>query len=339
MLELNFSVDDKLCLVSCSGALAELLGLPGQAPLGAPYHKWLRPIRCGSEDAVAMVVRLGKPLRLAGHPFVCRHGSCAVDIVIESLAAGALVNIDTHEACRPLTGGRCAQRWSGMDKVAAMLSHGVRNPLNAIKGAVTYLQGRYAHEAELGEFADIIVEEISRLEQFISGFLSTSRQDSIPEPVEINGLLKKIVAYTSLQAQAAGVAVALECAVVPPLRIDAFQLEQAVLNLFNNALAVLPEGGEILLASRVEQWDGRSFVVVEVADNGPGMPRAKIEALQDPASEPEPGRDRGFGLFITREVVAAYGGRLEIVSAASQGTRVRLLLPVPADHPAGQASS
>jgi two-component system nitrogen regulation sensor histidine kinase GlnL len=246
-------------------------------------------------------------------------------MVTDDGAAGARVQIGVLKSCRRSNSGPAAQRWSNMGKVAAMLSHGVRNPLNAIKGAVTYLQGRYADEVELQEFAGIMVEEISRLEQFISGFLSTSTQSSEPELVQVDSLLNKIATYISLQAQAAGVSIVLRCGEVLPVRIDGFQFEQAVLNLLNNALAVLEDGGPM--------------VVVEVADNGPGMNSARVEALQDPASEPELGKDRGFGLFITREVVTSYGGRLEIVSAESEGTRVRLLFPAEVGDFAGQGQS
>lgn len=333
MLELSFRVDEKLRLVSCSPALEKLLEIPSQVPLDSPYYQWLPPIRTGSHDAVEQVVRRGESLQLADHRYGCLGGSCAVDLSIEPLTApdrtlGAQVNISVREPLRGAAREGSEPHWDDMGKVVAMLSHGVRNPLNAIKGAVTYLQGRYAHEAELGEFADIMIEEITRLEQFISGFLSTSCQDSEPALVDINGLLQKIAVYTSLQAQAAGVSLVLECGSLPLLRIEPFQIEQAILNLLNNALAVLSVGGEIRLTSRVEQLAGRAMVAVEVVDDGPGMPRAKIEALHEPCSVPEAGRDRGFGLFIVREVIAAYGGSLEIISEMGQGTRVRLLLPV-----------
>ena len=341
MSGMNFAVNHNLCFISCSSSLEERVGVSCRQLIGSPYHEWLPAIREGADDALSKVVRLGESVQLTGYRFVSWNGAWTADVIVEPLvmddgAIGAQVQIGTLESCCQSNSGPAGQRWSDRGKVAAMLSHGVRNPLNAIKGAVTYLQGRYSGEAELQEFAGIMVDEISRLEQFISGFLSTSTQGSEPELVQVNSLLNKIATYTSLQAQAAGVSIALRCGEALPVRIDSFQFEQAVLNLLNNALAVLTDGGRIVLSSTMAQQSGLPTVVVEVADNGPGMDPAKVEALRDPASEPELGKDRGFGLFITREVVTSYGGCLEIVSIEGEGTRVRLLLPAASDAFAGQ---
>ncbi|WP_235606844.1 ATP-binding protein [Syntrophotalea acetylenivorans] len=312
--------------------------------IGSPYHEWLPTIREGADDALSKVIRFGEPVQLVGYRFVSWNGACTADVVIEPMmmddgAVGARVQIGDLEFCAPSNSLPAGKRWSDMGKLAAMLSHGVRNPLNAIKGAVTYLQGRYSEEADLQEFTGIMVEEISRLEQFICGFLSTSTQGAEPELVTADSLLKKVVSYTLLQAKAAGVSIALLGDDIIPVRIDAFQFEQAVLNLVNNAMAVLDDGGHIQLSCTMLQQGGLPFAVVEVADDGPGMDPARIKELHDPASEPQLGKDRGFGLYITREVVTSYGGRLEIVSAEGQGTRVQLWLPAAKSETEAQEQS
>ena len=308
-----------------------------------PYVEWLPGICFGGEDALRKVVDLGESIVLSCYRFPSLDGALMADISIEPLKTengsnGALVRIGSLMSSRPSDAASAKEGWSENGKVAAMLSHGVRNPLNAIKGAVTYLQGRYPEEAELQEFTGIMTDEITRLEQFISGFLSTSCQGSDEEPVDINSLLKKVASYTALQAQAAGVSISLSCTEVSLIRVNAYQFEQAVLNLVNNALAVLEDGGCIVLSSTMEHRSGRPMVAVEVADNGPGMDFARIEELRDPASEPEPGNDRGFGLFITREVVTSYGGLLEINRAEGSGTRVRLLMPALRGETEGQGA-
>lgn len=341
MSGLTFAVDHNLCFISCSSALEERLGVPCQQLTGTPYHEWLPTICDGADDLLRQVVRLGESLQLDDHHFVSWNGDWTADIIADPMVTedgvvGARVHIRGLQPRLRSSSGLGGQCWNDMGKVAALLSHGVRNPLNAIKGAVTYLQGRYADEDDLQEFAGIMVDEISQLEQFISGFLSTSTQSSGPELVQVDSLLKKIATFISLQAQAAGVSIALRCSEVLPVRIDGFQLEQAILNLFNNALAVLTDGGHIQLSCTMVQQAGLPMVVVEVADNGPGIEAAKIEALQDPASEPELGKDRGFGLFITREVATSYGGCLEIISTEGEGTWVRLILPAAQDEDEGQ---
>jgi two-component system nitrogen regulation sensor histidine kinase GlnL len=132
-----------------------------------------------------------------------------------------------------------------------------------------------------------------------------------------------------------GVELVLDCGPVNPIRINPFQVEQAVLNLLNNAIAALPDGGRIRLGSNNCRRQARQFIAVEVADDGPGMAAAQIASLKDPASSPERGRERGFGLYITREVVQSHGGLMEIDSEPGMGTVVRLLFPVAGE---GQSS-
>lgn len=325
MPELNFRVDRSLCLVSCSLALEDRLGVSKKQLLNLPYVTWLPALRLEEEDAVQKAIEHHRRLFLQAYRFPALTGVLVADVVIEPLPdrSGAEIQIGPllSEAPAP------QPRWNDVTRVAAKLSHGVRNPLNAIKGAVTYLQGRYAKEAELQEFSAIIVEEISRLEQFVNGFLSTSGRGFAPEKIDVNPLLKKIASYVSLQARSAQVTLVLHCGAVPSVRVDAFQLEQAILNLVNNALAALAEGGRIVLSSHLADYAGEPHVVIKVADNGCGMDPERLAALRNPASEPEAGSEHGFGLYITRDVIASFGGRFEIAESNHRGTQIQLLLP------------
>lgn len=336
MLELLFCVDEQLRITSCCDRFGELTGATCAALPGMQYTQVLPHLVYRGRDALEQVLRTGEGLQLEQVRLGYQLPIPVAELVLKPLEeAGARKGVRVF--ARTLKEGpgarlsRPLRRSEELEKLTIMLSHGVRNPLNAIKGAVTYLQSRFSHEPELEEFTGIMTEEIARLERFVGGFLATSCVDQAAVALDINALLKKISVYTALQARAAGVDLDLHCGSVKPLRVSPFQIEQAILNLLNNAIAVLPQGGRIRLSSGLCQKQGRSWVVLQVADDGPGMPQAKIEALSDPASEPERGRERGFGLYITREVVQSYGGMMEIDSTAGEGTRVRLLLPADED--------
>jgi len=76
--------------------------------------------------------------------------------------------------------------------MASSLAHGVRNPLNAIKGAVVYLREKYGHEKTLLEFSTIINDEINRLDNFVSNFLSAARGELRFVPTNLNDILETI---------------------------------------------------------------------------------------------------------------------------------------------------
>ena len=154
-----------------------------------------------------------------------------------------------------------------------MLSHGVRNPLNAIKGAVVYLKNRYHDEKELLEFTEIMEDEISRLDLFITRFLSSSFLDMEMDRSDINKLLSKIESYITLQAKAAHVRLDFRYGQVAPLRLNCFHVEQAVLNVLNNAISVMPQGGDIVVESTA--GEGTVFTIRLPARDRPagGRPR------------------------------------------------------------------
>lgn len=338
MLEWQICFDEKLQVTSCCEQLGEMRALACEQMLGLPYDQLLPKLVYKDQDALGWVLQTGEEIRLEEVPLGDRFlpAMNVADLELsplqkEGVCTGVRVVMRPGKDPAASPGTSLLRRSEELEKLTVMLSHGVRNPLNAIKGAVSYLQSRYAHEPELGEFTGIMSEEIARLERFIGGFLATSCFDQSAVPLDINALLKKISVYNSLQARVAGVELVLDCGPVKPLLVNPFQVEQAILNLLNNAIAVLPPGGQIRLVSRLVQRQGSDFVVVKVIDNGPGMAPAKIAALNDPASGPERGRERGFGLYITREVIQAYDGFMEIDSEAGTGTEVRLVLPVAAE--------
>lgn len=339
MGELQFCVDDKLRIVSFGERCGGSSGLLEDHLFGKTYDHLLPKLVHNDQDALEWVLQTGEEVFLKQvalgesiQPAVELANLQITPLQEKGIRSGVRVIITPCAGKGTEITPSALRRSEELEKLVVMLSHGVRNPLNAIKGAVSYLQSRYADEPELGEFTGIMSEEIARLERFVSGFLATSCFDQSTALVDINALLKKILVFNSLQARTAGVELSLEQAPVKPLLVNTFQIEQAIVNLLNNAIAALPAGGRICLACRLVQRRGAEFVELSVSDNGPGIPQAKIDALNDPASEPERGRERGFGLFITREVVHAYNGLMEIEGSAGKGTVVRLLFP-----PAGES--
>ncbi|MGE5172249.1 MAG: ATP-binding protein [Betaproteobacteria bacterium] len=216
-----------------------------------------------------------------------------------------------------------SQKLIDIGKIASTLAHGVRNPLNAIKGAVVYLREKYQTEEPLIEFTKIMEDEISRLEEFISKFLSSSVSDTEDKETDINSLLKKIDIFTSLQIYTRNIQSHYEFGNIPPITINSFHLEQAILNVINNAIVAMENGGQLKISTSTEERAGKIFVVVAISDTGPGMRDSALGEL--PADKRENGK--GFGLFITYEILSHYGGHLEIDSKKNTGTTVKMFIP------------
>jgi two-component system nitrogen regulation sensor histidine kinase GlnL len=330
----EFTVDRHLRVVAVDGGLENARTHACEPLLQVPYHEVLPAIYQDGVDVVEQVVLSGQPVTLKRHRLGCVHQAIRADIAVHPVLddagqpAGARVSMTVLEGCSLDARLRKAQHLIDIGKHAAILSHGVRNPLNAIKGSVVYLKNRYRQETTLLEFAAIMEEEISRLDRFITNFLSASLDDAEKEQADLNALLRRLELITTLQAKAAGVEVLFRFGEVLPLQLNHFQVEQAILNVLNNALHALSSGGKITVESKTEAREGRTFCVVEVADNGPGLRNPSGEGYSVPLEDTARAQGKGFGLFITREVLQSHGGLLEVRSGEGKGTTVRLCFPV-----------
>lgn len=228
---------------------------------------------------------------------------------------------------KPITGGRIVENHGlRLSREVTLLqgisvttiAHSFRNPLNAIRGAVTFIKEEYPTDSNLLDFAGIIEDEITRLEMLVSRLLSTSFT-VVRRYTDINDLIKGVETATSLQANSRGIQVFFEYSDIPMVRIDAFQMEQAIRNIVNNAIEAMPQGGCLTVRTGIESDN----VFIEVIDTGTGIHR-----LLFPYGGFAGNKGRGFGLYIARQILNIHGGRLMIMTGEGQGTKVKMLIPL-----------
>ncbi len=325
MIELSFTTDTRLCINSGKN-LGAITGRPDSQIIGRKYYEVFPRIFVENEDAVAKAIEKNKPLSFKGYVFNCLYGYTKADIEIRPIhpptnnSDAVTVFITPQAPCDMAKKLHQSQRLIDIGKIASTLAHGVRNPLNAIKGSVVYLRDKYTDEETLVEFTKIMEEEITRLEDFISRFLSSSVPITDVRETDINMLLKKIDIFTSLQLYTRNIHAFYELGEIPPVMINAFYLEQAILNVINNAIDAMDVGGQLKIRSFKEERSGKAFIAISVSDTGPGMTdRSSEKGSAD--------KGRGFGLTITDEILRHYGGHLEIDSKKDVGTTIRLFIP------------
>jgi len=324
-----FCTDKQLRICSWEKEISEFTGQPASSALGHKYYDIFPRILTDKKDALSRVIKNGKPLILKKYPFPCLYGGLTADIKIKPAKASSrnsdrvTVAIHPHAACAVAKKLQQSKKLIDIGKIASTLAHGVRNPLNALKGAVVYLGGKYAGEDTLVEFTKIMEEEISRLEDFISKFLSSSVSETEVSETDINTLLKKIEVFTALQIYTRNIHSHYEFGNLPPITMNSFHLEQAILNVINNAIEAMKNGGNLNIRSSTEERSNGLFVVIAVSDTGPGIPDNKQNGLTDENKN----SGRGFGLFITHEILKHYGGHIEIDSKKNVGTMITLFIP------------
>jgi signal transduction histidine kinase len=227
--------------------------------------------------------------------------------------------------------------WAG--QMAAGIAHEVRNPLTAIKLLVQALaDGRGGGTRLRPRDAQVLEEEIVRLEQIISTFLDFARPPRPDKkPVEVGPLVGQVADRVRARADLQGVAVEVSAPARPVVaELDPNQLQQVLYNLLFNALDAQPGGGRVrVTVADEDDPSGERAVTIRVEDDGPGLPAEVRDRVFEPfVSTKETGL--GLGLSICRRIVEGHGGTIRAADREGGGTAFTVRLPTaqPAALPA-----
>lgn len=215
------------------------------------------------------------------------------------------------------------------------ISHELLTPLAAIAGHVANIKECSIEEVESWRRSqDIIEREVRRLTGLTSNLLLLSRLESgVPlrlEPTNIGALVEEAVAGLLRVAQANGIELSIQSPPrLPRIPADRDRIKQVFINLLDNAVKYCPAGSEVRV--RLET-DGES-IIVEVADNGPGIPPEDLPHIFDKMYRVEKESTRsvegsGLGLSIVKRIVELHGGQIAVESAVGEGTTFRVRLPL-----------
>jgi two-component system phosphate regulon sensor histidine kinase PhoR len=283
-------------------------------------------------DALAEAVRGGEPVR--------REVQMAVpvtrDLEVTMIPVGSLFYMLLNDRTRE----RALEKMRA--DFVANSSHELRTPLASLIGFIETLRGPAADDPEAQQrFLGIMAEQAGRMQRVIGDLLNLSRieisEHSPPKALlHLPPVLERIVAGLEPMVQANAVRLKLD---VPPdlpkIPGDADQLTQVFTNLLENALKYGKRGGEIKLTAAPAGADLRfaaNGVVVSIADDGMGIPRAHIPRLTERFYRVDKGRSRtiggtGLGLAIVKHVVNRHRGRLVIESTEGKGSVFTVWLP------------
>lgn len=223
------------------------------------------------------------------------------------------------------------------DDFISSVSHELRTPLTSIRALAELMQDTPDIEpARREEFLGIIVTESERLGRLVGQVLDMARIEAGMaewhiEEIDLRALVAAAVKSTAELFRSRGVAVATRLPdAVPPVHGDSDRLTQVMLNLLSNAAKFVPAGGGGRVEVRMRQ-DG-DVLVVEVADNGPGVPEAERATVFDKFRQGGDELDRppgsGLGLPISRQIIEHLGGSIWLEQEAGGGACFGFKLPL-----------
>lgn len=224
---------------------------------------------------------------------------------------------------------RRAERLSTLGELAAGISHEIRNPLASIKGSAEILLDPATPPERRREFASLMLNEVNRLNEVVENYLRLARFQRLnQEKVNINDVIERMLQITDVQLKRKHVSVKAHLTPnLPDVSLDVSQVEQALLNLVLNAVAAMPDGGELSLTSSLHNAEDADKIVIELKDTGMGIAPEDLPRVFDPFFTTR-SDGTGLGLSIVRRTLKAHGGTIEVSSELGKGTRVTFALPV-----------
>jgi len=219
-----------------------------------------------------------------------------------------------------------SKRLASIGRLAAGVAHEIRNPLSSIKGFATYFRERYSEIPEDQKTADIMVQEVDRLNRVIGQLLEFARPMNIQlKSVSLEAFIKRSIKMVEGQAINKGIKIVtnlsseLDDAFIDPDRIN-----QVFLNLYLNAIEAM-EDGETLSVTLAPYGEKR--VKIEISDTGRGIAKKDVEKIFDPYFTTKPS-GTGLGLAIVHRIIEAHKGEIGVQSGLGRGTTVTVILPL-----------
>ncbi len=230
-------------------------------------------------------------------------------------------------------------RLAAASQTAAHFAHEVGTPLNLISGHVQLLRSDLDRDPrDAASRIRTISAQIERIERIVRRMLDKTRFETELTPLDLNSVLRKLCDAMEPAFDKRNIRLVEEFAPnLPRIAGSSDRLQQLFLNLINNSLDAMSEGGEIRIRTRLESKAGRAQqVVVDFTDTGSGMTPEVMSHIFDPLyTTKDRGQGTGLGLVIVRQVVSEHAGTVDVQSELGTGTRFRLTFSaIPADLPA-----
>jgi signal transduction histidine kinase/DNA-binding response OmpR family regulator len=236
---------------------------------------------------------------------------------------------------------RQAQKMETIGQLTGGVAHDFNNLLMAVMGNLDLLRKRLPDDPRLRRLIDGALQGAERGASLTQRLLAFARQQDLRVvPADLRALIKGM---SDLLERSLGPRVALRLEVpeaLPPARVDANQLELAILNLAINARDAMPDGGSIEIKVCDHQANGDAalkscrYLKLSVIDTGKGMPPEILKKAIEPFFSSKPlGKGTGLGLSMVHGLAVQLGGALQLSSVEGKGTTATLLLPVATSTP------
>jgi two-component system, NtrC family, sensor histidine kinase HydH len=219
-----------------------------------------------------------------------------------------------------------SQRLASVGRLAAGVSHEIRNPLSSIKGFATYFKERYYDVPENQQISNLMIQEVDRLNRVVGQLHEFARPITVlKKSIQIKAFLKDSLKLIERQASEANIRIKADLeSEIDEVLIDPDRINQVLLNLYLNAIESMDNGG--CLTVTLTENSKKNGIEIKVSDTGTGITEDDLSHIFDPYFTTK-ASGTGLGLAIAYNIMEAHGGEIIIESRLGQGTEVTIFLP------------
>ncbi|MCF7875137.1 MAG: PAS domain S-box protein [Candidatus Omnitrophica bacterium] len=216
------------------------------------------------------------------------------------------------------------EKLAALGKLSGIVAHDLRNPLGVIRNSIYILKKKLANlpDSKVKKYLKVLDEEIEAADTIIEDVLNFTRLKNIKFLLfDLNKEIEKILTKIKIPAN-----IRLKKTIdknIPKIKADKEQLRRVFINLINNGIEAMPEGGELSVTTALKN----SFVCVDISDNGVGIKREDKHKIFEPMYSTKV-HGTGLGLSACKNIVTAHQGQIKVESRRGKGTKILVKIPL-----------
>ena len=224
-----------------------------------------------------------------------------------------------------------SQKLAAVGRLAGGVAHEINNPLGVILGFAQGVVRRMQPGDPLEMPLKSIEREAVRCKDLVQDLLTFSRVGKgQKEEVDLNEAIKEALSLVIAQAKVQNVQLVTDLeSTLPKIQAVKNQMQQVIINLSNNAIDAMSNGGTLSVRTRKTNAAGKQFLEIQVEDSGQGIPAEIQPKIFEPFfTTKEVGKGTGLGLSLVYEIIQKHGGRISLESQVGKGSIFHIHLPI-----------
>ena len=226
-----------------------------------------------------------------------------------------------------------SEKMAAVGQLAGGVAQEINNPIGAILEFVRSIAERTKEDDILYTRLKAIEREALRCRRLVGDLLTfSSMEKKTAEEIDINSTIEETISFVEASSKMKSIDIIKEYGKqLPGITANKNQIQQVIVNLCNNAIDAMPEGGKLILSTKRFE----NHILIEVSDTGYGMTEEVKKHLFEPFfTTKEAGKATGLGLSICYEIIHNHNGTIEVQSFSDKGTVFTIRLPVEGGRPA-----